>query len=52
MTKIKGKKTYIIAGGTVAYAILGIVLGLHDANTTMELILEAAMVSGIRHGIG
>ena len=49
---MKGYKTYIIAGGTVAYAILGIILGQHDANATMELIIEAAMVSGLRHGVG
>ena len=51
MSFLKGKKTYIIAAGTAAYAILGLVLGQHDANVTMELVIEAAMVSGLRHGV-
>jgi L-rhamnose isomerase len=49
---LKGRKTYLIAFGTGLYAVLGLALGHHDANVTMELIIEAAMVSGLRHGVG
>lgn len=48
---LRGKKVYLIAAGTALYALLGLVLGEHDANETMRLLFEAAIMAGLRAGM-
>lgn len=48
---LKGSKTYIVAVLTALYAILGFNLGHLDANTTVQLLLAAAGLAGLRGGI-
>jgi len=46
-----GKKTYIIGGLSIVYAIAGVILGKHDYNTAASLIETALVSMTIRHGI-
>jgi len=47
----KGKLTYTIAGLTIAWAIVGLILGYIEKSTAMELILASLVVFGIRRAI-
>ena len=49
--KIDGYKTYIVAGLMAVYAIAGGVLGYHDWNDAAAMLLEAAAIAGLRHGV-
>lgn len=46
-----GKKTYIAAAVMAAYAVAGYVLSIHTSDTMMQLLLTAAGLAGLRHGI-
>ncbi len=52
MKALDGKKTYLAAIAYVVFAVIGVVIGEHDLNTAGRLVIEAAMVSGLRKGIG
>jgi len=49
---LQGKKTYLAAAAYVAFAVGGYLLDQHDTNRMMELIMQAAMIAGLRKGIG
>jgi len=49
LEKIDGFKTYIVASLAIVYAISGLVLGLHDQTTAIEMILAALGMSSLRH---
>jgi len=55
MTKLlftlEGKKTYIIAGITVLYAILGVYLKLVPLDDAITLVLGALGLSALRSGV-
>lgn len=52
MTKfLEGKKTYLVAGATVLYALLGVLLGFMDQMQATELVLAALGLSSLRSGI-
>ena len=48
---LTGKKTHIVAGATVLYAILGVVLGYVDQETAIQLISMALGFSALRAGV-
>ena len=48
---LSGKKTYIIAGAMILWAILGAIIGKHDANTALQEIFVALGMMGLRNGI-
>jgi hypothetical protein len=47
----RGKKTFIVAGATAAYAALGFALGHLDAPEALRLILESGMIAALRDAI-
>jgi hypothetical protein len=49
LKNIDGYKTYIVASLAIVYALSGLVLGLHDQTTAIEMILAALGMSTIRH---
>jgi hypothetical protein len=49
---LNGKKTYLIAAGFTAYALIGLWMGKIDGITTVELVMQAGLGATIRHGIG
>lgn len=51
MDSLDGRKTYLVAGATVVFACLGLYLGELDAAKFGELLLAAAALAGLRHGI-
>jgi hypothetical protein len=48
---LSGKKTYIVAAGTILYAIGGIFLNHHDVSFAVQLIVDALMGATIRGGV-
>lgn len=48
---LTGYKTYIVAAGMAAYAIIGYSLGYIDATVMAQRLLEAAAFAGLRLGI-
>jgi len=46
-----GKKTYIVAALMVIFAVIGLYLGKLDGAQSIQLILEAAAISGLRSAI-
>jgi len=48
---MNGKKTYLAAAGMVLYALSGLALGQVDPSEAWPLILQAAAIFGLRHGI-
>lgn len=51
MKSLEGKKTYIVAAGMVAYAVIGAALGYVEIDRAIELLMEAAALAGLRNGI-
>ena len=51
MDALNGNKTYLAAAGMIAYAVIGLALGLHTSDKAVELILQALAIIGLRHGI-
>jgi hypothetical protein len=49
--RIDGNKVYIVAGGMIIYAILGLALGLHDTDRTATLVFAALGMMGFRSAI-
>lgn len=49
--KLNGYKTYIVAAGTIIYALVQGWAGNMDAQTEVLTILAALGAGGIRHGI-
>ncbi len=49
--KFDGYKTYIVAIGTLMFAIGGFASGKLEINVAMELILGALGLSGLRHAV-
>ena len=48
---LEGKKTFIVAGATIAYALGGAIIGKVDWNVAIPLILGSLQVFGLRLGI-
>jgi hypothetical protein len=48
---LKGKKTYLVAAASIAYAWLGVYFGSVDINTAIQLTLAALGGSAIRNAI-
>lgn len=48
---LEGKKTYVVAVATVAYAIGGLVAGYLSFDQVIPLVLAALGLSGLRHGV-
>lgn len=48
---IDGKKTYFVAAGMVAYALLSVWMDKMDWNDAAQMLWQAAAVAGLRHGI-
>lgn len=51
LKNIKGKKTYFTAGLLAVFAVSGLVLGFHDGNEAVKLVLEAIALASVRHAI-
>jgi hypothetical protein len=48
---LSGKKTYIMAGLTVVWALVGLFLGKIDPNTFINYLLAAGTVVGFRSAL-
>ena len=48
---LQGKKTYIVAGATILYAVVGMWSGSLDQNSGMAMIFGALGFGAVRHGI-
>lgn len=48
---LEGKKTFIIAGLTLVYAIIGVILGHIDVNTAIQLVLASGALVSLRSAI-
>lgn len=48
---MSGLKTYLVAAAMAAYAIGGYAMGFHDADHMTQILLYAAGIAGLRHGI-
>lgn len=48
---LAGKKTYIIAFGTIAYALFGWAMGYMDQDAAMQLLATGLAAAGLRHGL-
>ncbi|MEK6881552.1 MAG: hypothetical protein AABY22_18160 [Nanoarchaeota archaeon] len=51
MERLQGKKSYIISGATAVYAVLGLVLGYLDMNQTIQLLLAAGALVGVKSAL-
>ncbi len=51
MTILQGKLTYIVAGVTVVWAIIGFFLGQLDAQTAGTMVLAGLGTFGVRRAI-
>jgi len=49
--KVSGKKTYLAAAGMILYAAAGLLLGQIEPAEAWPLILQAAAIFGLRHGM-
>lgn len=52
MNVLKGNLTYIVAGVTALWAIVGLILGQLDATQVSALLLAALGTFGVRRAIG
>ena len=50
-SRINGLKSYLLAVAIAIYAILGYVLGYHELQKSVELLLGAGVVGALRHAI-
>ncbi len=48
---LNGKKTYIVALGTVLTAVGGVLTGTIDMGTAVNMVIQAALAATIRNGI-
>src|SRR5581483_7857599 len=48
---LSGKRTYIIAAATIAYAVLGYYTGNLDFNRAVEIVLNGAGLAALRAGV-
>lgn len=48
---INGKKLYLTGIGMVVYAVLGLVLSLHDPQRTVDLVFAGLAMIGIKSAI-
>ena len=48
---LQGKKTYIVVGATLVYAVLGVVLHFMDMHTAIGVVLGALGLAGLRNGV-
>jgi hypothetical protein len=48
---VSGKKTYIVAAATIAYALLGYYTGNLDFNRAVEVVLNGAGLAALRAGV-
>lgn len=48
---LQGKKTYLVAGLMIAYAVIGALTGQMDGNKALELMLQASGLGALRAGI-
>jgi len=51
LSKLNGKKSYIVAAATVAYALVVVGWGTGDWATASELVLAALGLASLRHGV-
>lgn len=51
MTGLNGNKVYLTAALTAIYAIIGLMLNLHDLNQTVELLIAAGGMVGFRSAL-
>lgn len=51
MSIINGKKTYVVAGTTVLYAVIYYALTLHQYGNALDMILGASGLGALRHGV-
>jgi len=49
--KLQGKKTYLTCAVMVVYAVSGLILGHLDGNASIQIILEAMAIAGVRNSI-
>lgn len=50
-TKFEGKKTYIVAGLTIVWAVVGMYAGWIDMATGQQMIATALTGAGLRNAI-
>ena len=48
--KLKGKKTFIVAGATLVYALLGLALGYLEPSMAGQLVVIALTGAGLKAG--
>jgi len=48
---LSGKKTFLVAGAMIAYAIGGMVLGYVEPSEGVPLVMEALAIAALRLGI-
>jgi len=48
---MNGKKTYLVAGVAILYAISGFFFGALDANAAVQIVIAALGLGTVRHGI-
>jgi hypothetical protein len=51
MNFLKGKKTYIVGGLTILFAVLGVALGKLDGSTALNMVATALVGMGIRDAL-
>lgn len=51
LDKLKGNKTYIVAGISIVWAIAGAVLGYMEPSESMNIVLAALAAAGLRNAI-
>lgn len=51
MNYLKGKKTYIIAGVTIIWAIVGASMGYMEPQEAFNLVLAALGAAGLRNAL-
>ncbi len=51
LNSFAGKKTYLVAGATVAYALLGYYTGNLDFNHAVDVVLNGAGLAALRAGV-
>ena len=48
----RGRKSYAVAIGMIAYAVLGVLMGQLELDQAITLVLEGAGIGALRNGIG
>ena len=51
LARLNGTKTYVVAATTVLYAVVSWWAGTMDQNAAMAMILGAAGLGALRHGV-